>query len=75
MVLGIYVTQSTDTEAGSGSTVAVQEEFKYSVEHLGAQNPNTHQTRAYLAEVLVKKGNKVRKQSTFCSFVSAARSL
>ena len=40
--------------------VVVQEEFKYSEDQLGVQNPNTHQTRAYLAEVLVKKGNKVR---------------
>ena len=74
MVLGIYVTQSTDTEAGSDPTVVVQEEFRYSVEHLGAQNPNTHQTRAYLAEVLVQKGNKVRKQSTYCSFNCSALS-
>ena len=37
----------------------MQEEVKYSKEHLGAQNANTQQTRAYLAEVLAKNGNKV----------------
>ncbi len=71
----MYVTQNIDSKGGSDSTVVVQEEFRYSVKHLGAQNPNTHQTRAYLAEVLVKKGNKVRKQSPYCSFTCSALSV
>ncbi len=44
----------------------LQEEVKYSEHQLGAQNANTQQTRAYLAEVLAKKGNKVRRHHSIC---------
>ena len=37
----------------------VQEEVKYSEEHLGMDSSNTQQSRAYLADALAKNGNKV----------------
>ncbi len=44
----------------------VQEEVKYSEEHLGMDSPNTQQSRTYLADVLAKSGKKVgdRQQAT-----------
>ena len=39
----------------------VQEEVKFSEEHLGMDSTNTQQSRAYLADALAKNGNRVER--------------
>ena len=53
----------------------MQEEIKHSEDRLGADNANTQQTRAYLAEVLAKTGNKVRQSNPYQSKASVLHCL